>query len=67
VRAALDPLCAPAPPAHNPDPRTPGQRRADALVDICRLARPMATVSTPHILRWLAEEFASLREAATAP
>jgi hypothetical protein len=34
VRAALDPLCAPRPG----DPRTPGQQRADALVDVCRLA-----------------------------
>ena len=34
VRAALDPLCAPQPD----DPRTPAQQRADALVEICRLA-----------------------------
>jgi hypothetical protein len=33
VRAALDPLCAPRPG----DPRTPGQQRADALIDVCRL------------------------------
>lgn len=34
VTAALQPLCGPIPG----DPRTPGQRRADALVDVCRLA-----------------------------
>jgi hypothetical protein len=34
VSAALHPLCTPIPG----DTRTPGQRRADALVDICRLA-----------------------------
>jgi hypothetical protein len=34
VRAALDPLCTP----RHGDDRTPAQLRADALVDICRLA-----------------------------
>jgi hypothetical protein len=34
VRAALDPLCAPRPG----DERTPAQQRADALVEVCRLA-----------------------------
>ena len=34
VRAALDPLCAPQPD----DTRIPAQQRADALVDVCRLA-----------------------------
>ena len=34
VRSALDPLCTP----HPDDPRSPGQRRADALVDVCRIA-----------------------------
>ena len=33
VSAALDPLCVP-----RPDDRSPGQRRADALVDVCQLA-----------------------------
>jgi hypothetical protein len=34
VHAALDPLCRPVPG----DDRTPGQRRADALTDVCALA-----------------------------
>ena len=34
VRAALDPLCAPLPDDH----RSPGQRRVDALEEVCRLA-----------------------------
>ena len=34
VRAAIAPLCTPIPG----DDRTPGQRRADALVEVCRLA-----------------------------
>ena len=39
VRAALDPLCAPQPVvAGERDVRSPGQRRADALVEVCRLA-----------------------------
>jgi hypothetical protein len=43
VRAAIDPLSKPLP--H--DDRTPGQRRADALVEACRGdARPRVVVST---------------------
>jgi hypothetical protein len=40
VTAALDPLCPPGglAPAGIPDPRSPAQRRADALVEVCRLA-----------------------------
>ena len=38
LRAALDPLSAPRPNGEEPDPRTPGQRRADALVEVCQLA-----------------------------
>ena len=41
VRAALEPLCRPLPG----DTRTPAQRRADALTDICRLA--LATAELP--------------------
>jgi hypothetical protein len=37
VRAALDPLTRPQPSGDCPDLRTPGQRRADALVEVCRL------------------------------
>jgi hypothetical protein len=36
VTAALDPLTAPT--GLDADDRTPGQRRADAIVDVCRLA-----------------------------
>ncbi|MFF5181033.1 DUF222 domain-containing protein [Micromonospora sp. NPDC000316] len=35
LRAAIDPLMAPSGPD---DPRSPGQRRHDALADVCRLA-----------------------------
>ncbi|NJC84299.1 DUF222 domain-containing protein [Planosporangium mesophilum] len=39
VTAALDPLCAPGGfGADRGEPRTPGQRRADALVEVCRIA-----------------------------
>ncbi|MEU4563020.1 DUF222 domain-containing protein, partial [Actinoplanes sp. NPDC023936] len=42
ITAALDPLCRPAATrtelAETGETRTPGQRRADALVDVCRLA-----------------------------
>jgi Domain of unknown function (DUF222) len=39
VRAALDPLCAPRRDgAGDPETRSPCQRRADALVEVCRLA-----------------------------
>jgi Domain of unknown function (DUF222)/HNH endonuclease len=37
IAAALDPLAKPLPTAADgPDPRTPGQRYADALVELCR-------------------------------
>ena len=38
LRAALDPLSAPRPTQDGPDPRSPAQRRADALVEVCKLA-----------------------------
>jgi hypothetical protein len=38
IRTALDPLCKPIPgPDSGRDPRSAGQRRADALVEVCRL------------------------------
>ena len=42
VTAALDPLCAPT----SGDDRTPAQRRADALVDVCALALHTTTLPT---------------------
>jgi hypothetical protein len=42
VRAAIDPLSTPT--SH--DGRSPEQRRADALVDVCRLA--LATTDLPE-------------------
>ncbi|MFD0822731.1 DUF222 domain-containing protein, partial [Micromonospora zhanjiangensis] len=42
VRAAIDPLCAPTGVG---DDRSPGQRRADALTEVCRLA--LATAELP--------------------
>ena len=60
VRAALDPLCTPRPVvAGERDLRSPSQRRADALVEVCRLAlaceelpdnggdRPQVVVTVP--------------------
>jgi hypothetical protein len=38
LRAAIDPLAAPQPTEDERDPRTPGRRRADALVAVCQLA-----------------------------
>lgn len=61
VNAALDPLCSPRQSAPD-DPRTMAQRRADALVDVCRLAlsagelpdhggeRPQVVVTVPFDL-----------------
>jgi hypothetical protein len=57
VNAALDPLCA---PRHDDELRTPAQRRADALVEVCELAtrteqlpdnggqRPHVVVTVPY-------------------
>lgn len=45
VAAAIDPLCKPTPGSNGSDERTPGQRRADALTDVCRLA--LATGELP--------------------
>ncbi|WP_345541489.1 HNH endonuclease signature motif containing protein, partial [Phytohabitans rumicis] len=52
VNAALDPLCA---PRHDVDVRTPAQRRADALVEICDLAMrtedlPESGGERPHVV-----------------
>jgi hypothetical protein len=53
VNAALDPLCA---PRHDEEePRTPAQRRADALVEICDLAMRTDTLpdnggERPHVV-----------------
>lgn len=61
VNAALDPLCAPRHDGEG-EPRTPAQRRADALVAVCDLAtrtehlpdsggsRPHVTVTVPYDL-----------------
>ena len=61
VTAAIDPLARPVPGvAGDPDLRTPAQRRADALAEVCRLAlasgelpdcggeRPQLTVTVPY-------------------
>jgi uncharacterized protein DUF222 len=46
IAAALDPLAQPMPATGDgPDPRSPGQRYADALVEICR--RQLATGDLP--------------------
>ncbi|MGN9906864.1 DUF222 domain-containing protein [Phytohabitans sp. LJ34] len=53
VNAALDPLCAPRHDLY--EPRTPGQRRADALVEVCGLATrteqlPDSGGQRPHVV-----------------
>jgi hypothetical protein len=60
VLTALDPLAAPRTGADGPDPRTPSERRADALVELARRAldagdlpvqgkeRPHVTVTLDH-------------------
>jgi hypothetical protein len=60
VRAALDPLAGPRPStAEGPDPRPPGRRRGEALVEVCRRVlaggqlpaaggdRPLVVVTVP--------------------
>jgi hypothetical protein len=42
VSAALDPLSKPLPGDDGPDPRSAGQRRADALVEVCQHASKAA-------------------------
>lgn len=77
VRAALDPLCAPRPDGDGGrDVRSPAQRRADALVDVCRLAmssgqlpdnggdRPQIVVTVP--LDTLREQLAATTLTAVA-
>jgi hypothetical protein len=46
VGAAIEPLAKPARGDDGPDLRTPAARRADALVDVCRLA--LASGGLPH-------------------
>ena len=55
VNAALDPLCAPRHDEPGGEPRTPAQRRADALVEICELATrtqqlPDSGGERPHVV-----------------
>lgn len=54
VNAALDPLCAPR-RDEGGEPRTPAQRRADALVEVCELAMrtedlPASGGERPHLV-----------------
>jgi hypothetical protein len=52
VRAALDPLAAPCPgPDGERDPRTAGQRTADALVELARRATDAGTLPAGHGVR----------------
>jgi Domain of unknown function (DUF222)/HNH endonuclease len=52
VRAALDPLAAPCPAADgSQDPRTAGQRTADALVELARRANDSGTLPVGHGVR----------------
>jgi hypothetical protein len=52
VRAALDPLSAPCPgPDGERDPRTAGQRTADALVELARRANQHGTLPAGHGVR----------------
>jgi len=57
INTALDPLAAPRPAADgSPDPRTPAQRRADALAELCRRALdagdqlPTTRGARPHVI-----------------
>lgn len=50
IRAALDPLARPLPAtADGPDPRTPGQRRADAMEELARRALTGYTDPPPAV------------------
>jgi hypothetical protein len=52
IRAALDPLAAPCPAADGTqDPRTAGQRTADALVELARRANDGGTLPAGHGVR----------------
>jgi hypothetical protein len=52
IRAALDPLAAPNPgPDGERDPRTAGQRTADALVELARRANDRGTLPAAHGVR----------------
>jgi hypothetical protein len=48
VSAAMEPFCAPQPGTDGPDTRSAAQRRADALVEVCRRALAPTGVAGPR-------------------
>jgi hypothetical protein len=68
VRAALDPLAAPCPAADgSQDPRTAGQRTADALVELARRATNAGTLPVGHGVRPHLAVIVSLDSLTTRP